>query len=105
MKPFLNCAKLNDLVTLIVIFMLNIAILDFVAIGAFLFHKHILNKVMMTLLSSLACMMFVKTCLYLCQIMDSNLIFDLLQIKFKVKIIAYTVTFCYESGPYLLNYY
>ena len=51
MKPFSNCVKLNDHVTLIVIFMLNIAILNFVAIGAFLFHKHIFNKVMMILLS------------------------------------------------------
>ena len=70
MKPFSNYVKLNDLVTLIVIFMLKIAILDFVAVRAFLFHKHILNKVMMTLLSNLACMMFVKRSLYLCQIMD-----------------------------------
>ena len=50
--------------------MLKIAILDFVAVGAFLFHKHILNKVMMTLFSHLACMMFLKRSLYLCQIMD-----------------------------------
>ena len=50
--------------------MLKIAILDFVAVRAFLFHKHILNKVMMTLLSNLACMMFLKRSLYLCQIMD-----------------------------------
>ena len=70
LKLFSNYIKLNDLVTLIVIFMLKIAILDFVAVGAFLFHKHILNKVMMTLLSHLACMMFVKRSLYLCQIMD-----------------------------------
>ena len=70
MKPFSNYVKLNDLVTLVVIFMLKIAILDFVAVVAFLFHKHILKRSSDDIAFKFGMHDVFTMSLYLCQIMD-----------------------------------